>query len=272
MTALRLYSVRMRAEHGGRHLSGAERLVREQLLGSTVANLVERAQAKGIPPDKITVSVEAIGDRKIDSIRSLDLVVHDCADTALCRSLASASLVRAGVSERASSAAFGALDGGPAPSGGNMRGAMVMDAQSGERLEPDRERGIRASRFDWSESAETEASAALALAGLAHVRTREALALASKVAHAPGIVAELCWSDDPDYSAGYVAAPALGYQRFSHLKEEGGPFGGRVFFVDRAAWSYEPFRSYLQERTVIIDTVGAIRSAGQEEPRCRTGR
>ena len=34
---------------------------------------------------------------------------------------------------------------------------------------------------------------------------REALVLASKVQSAEGIVGELCWSDDPDDTIGYVA-------------------------------------------------------------------
>jgi len=97
-----------------------------------------------------------------------------------------------------------------------MRGAMIIDARTGDRMEPDQERGVRASRFDWTDDALEAINRKLAVIGLTHFRTREALALATKVAHAPGMVAELCWSDDPDYTAGYVASRATGYVRFRY--------------------------------------------------------
>jgi len=56
--------------------------------------------------------------------------------------------------------------------------------------------------------------------------------LASKVASVKGTIAELCWSDDPFYTTGYVASKKLGYVRIPHLKKEGDYHGGRVFFVD----------------------------------------
>lgn len=70
---------------------------------------------------------------------------------------------------------------------------------------------------------------ALAGAGLGHFRTFEALALATKVIWS-GVVAELCWSDDPEYVAGYVAAAAEGYVRFPRFKPAGA-VGGRVFYL-----------------------------------------
>jgi 6-carboxyhexanoate--CoA ligase len=141
-----------------------------------------------------------------------------------------------------------------------MRGAIIMDAQSGERLEPDQERGIRASRFDWSEDASERIKRNLETAGLAHHRTREALALATKVAHAPGMVAELCWSDDPDYTAGYAASTGLGYVRFPCLKQSGDPKGGRVFFVNREIVNMDALISYLETDAVLITEIGECRS------------
>ena len=46
---------------------------------------------------------------------------------------------------------------------------------------------------------------------------REALVLASKVQSAEGIVGELCWSDDPDYTVGYVACNGI-YHRIPNMK------------------------------------------------------
>jgi len=133
---------------------------------------------------------------------------------------------------------------------------MMIDAKTGERAEPDQERGIRASRFDWSDTALTEVAARLAALGLTHFRTREALALATKVAHAPGIIAELCWSDDPDYTAGYAASLSCGYVRFPFLKKRGNDRGGRAYFVRHGEFDREACISYLEQDAVLITELG----------------
>ena len=77
------------------------------------------------------------------------------------------------------------------------RGALLVDAHSFTRLEKDPERGVRASCMDFQGTYRSVSKKEHFL---------EALILASKVAHAPGICAELCVSDDPDYVTGYVAS------------------------------------------------------------------
>ncbi len=265
MSGAKLYSLRMRASREGRHLSGGERIVREELLPQTVTDLLARARSKPLQPDQVVVTLDAIARENVRSIRSLDLLAVETAGTAASRSLAASLLSRAGVSERAAEAALDALARGPAASGGNMRGAVILDARSAARLEPDQERGIRASRFDWSDDAAVQAGQELERLGLGHFRTREALALASKAALAPGMVAELCWSDDPDYTAGYLAVPGLGYVRFPQMKEPGIATGGRVFFVDRSAWDPAAFQEFLQRTPVLITAVGSFRAVQDAE-------
>jgi 6-carboxyhexanoate--CoA ligase len=160
------------------------------------------------------------------------------------------------VSNEAVLLAIRLLSTGPAPDGKTMRGAVILDAVTAERIEPDQERGVRASRFDWNEVAFHKISADLAAAGLTHYRTREALALATKVAHAPGVVAELCWSDDPDYTAGYLASLRTGYVRFPCLKKAGDPKGGRVIFIDRSDLKLDELLTYLRSEPVLITNVG----------------
>jgi 6-carboxyhexanoate--CoA ligase len=156
--------------------------------------------------------------------------------------------------------AIALISRGAAPSGSTMRGAMIMDARNGERLEPDQERGVRASRFDWTDDASVMVSSHLASLGLTHHRTREALALATKVTHGPGVIAEICWSDDPDYTAGYVASQQKGYVRFSHLKQMGDPKGGRVIFVDPVNVRLDGLIQYLQIEPVLISNVGIFKN------------
>jgi len=142
-----------------------------------------------------------------------------------------------------------------------MRGAMLVDAQSGQRLEPDRARGVRASRMDLTPAAEQELRRGLAALGLDNAHVREALVLAAKVLSAPGIVAELCWSDDPAYTAGYVAAPALGYVRFPYLKPFGEERGGRAFFVRREGLDLAALIEHLERSVLLVDSIGALHGA-----------
>jgi 6-carboxyhexanoate--CoA ligase len=265
----RLYSVRMRASTGQSHLSGAERLVPADRIGRTMKDLVDRALSKQLAPDQIVVTLEALGDSPVRSIPSLDLISLNMQDLAACRENATNVLKSSGVSPDAIQAAFHALEKGSAPGGGNMRGAMLIDAETGERLEPDRSRGVRVSRFDWSDGASGWIDRELSALGLTHFRTKEALALATKVAHAPGIVAELCWSDEPDYTAGYVADRTKGYVRFPHLKRAGNGFGGRAFFVAHADLDKNALMAYLQETPVLITEIGTCRA--EDAPPCRRG-
>ncbi|MFN3976837.1 MAG: 6-carboxyhexanoate--CoA ligase, partial [Aquificaceae bacterium] len=65
--------------------------------------------------------------------------------------------------------------------------------------------------------------------------------------------AELCWSDDPDYTTGYVAGKNIGYVRIKPMKEEGVPIGGRVYFVKRD--SLERIISCLERKALLIESL-----------------
>jgi 6-carboxyhexanoate--CoA ligase len=103
--------------------------------------------------------------------------------------------------------------------------------------------------------------ASLRCAGLGHRRVLEALVLAGKVLSAPGVVAELCWSDDPEYLIGYVADPDHGYQRISALKPIGDRHGGRVFFVKSGTFCIVELTDYLERQPVLFDELGKINPA-----------
>ena len=79
---------------------------------------------------------------------------------------------------------------------------------------------------------------------------REALVLASKVQSAEGIVGELCWSDDPDYTVGYVACNGV-YHRIPNMKKLGSHIGGRVFFVQPEI-DRESVIEYLEKAPVLV--------------------
>jgi 6-carboxyhexanoate--CoA ligase len=265
-----LYSIRMRASLKGGHISGAERIVAEEKIDDVMRELAARAMNKTAVPDEIVIKVEALRGKPLRTLPALDVVTLSVPDAQAGRSAAVRVLQQTGVSGHAALAAIDCLSKGAAPSGRNMRGAILMDAQSSGRLEPDQERGVRASRFDWSREALKDIELRLGTIGLTHERTREALALATKVAHAPGVVAELCWSDEPDYTAGYVASLQTGYVRFSCLKENGDPKGGRVFFVNVNNLNLDGLVTYLQVEPVMIVKTGECGAAVTPDEYFRT--
>jgi 6-carboxyhexanoate--CoA ligase len=191
---------------------------------------------------------------------------YDVADWYAGRECARSLLRRAGVADVAIETAMAQLVAGPAPGNRVMRGAMVVDALTGARMESDPARGVRVSRMDLAVEARAGILAALTAAGLGHHRVADALVLAGKVLRAPGIVAELCWSDDPGYPVGYVAAPADGYQRITRLKAVGDNYGGRAFFVRTARWNRAAFVAYLERQAVLFNAVGTIDPPQPWEP------
>jgi 6-carboxyhexanoate--CoA ligase len=67
-------------------------------------------------------------------------------------------LEEAGIRKDLAKKAIELLEKGANPKGGNMRGAVLMDIKTGERLEPDQERGIRTVRVDWKDRRRNKAS------------------------------------------------------------------------------------------------------------------
>ena len=260
-----LYSIRMRASTGNRHVSGAERIISLNKLDAAVQALVSRARNKKFTPEQIVITIDRLENIPITTLTALDVVTVNTPDMTTGRSAASRILRSLGISEQSVMSALNLLCNGATPHGRTMRGAMIIDSQQGERLEPDHERGVRASRFDWTDDAFDTITRKLTAIGLTHFRTHEALALATKVAHAPGIIAELCWSDEPDYTAGYVASRSNGYVRFPMLKLPGDTSGGRAFFVDRNNMNMEAFIRYLQIEPVLIVDGGKFRNPMESE-------
>ena len=258
MTDEDLYNIRMRASAGGNHLSGAERIVRAENIDGVVRGLLARSRSKESFPDNVTIHIERLQDQPIRYLTALNVLTISVSDVHSGREAAARILEYAGVSGLAAAKALTLLSAGASLSGKTMRGAIIMDAGSGERLEPDQERGVRASRFDWTDEAFTTVDSRLTALSLTHHRTREALSLATKVAHAPAVVAELCWSDDPDYIAGYVASLHTGYVRIPVLKQSQDPKGGRVIFIDRAVLNLASLINYLETDPVLIAAVGEI--------------
>lgn len=249
-----LYSIRMHASRQQRHLSGAEDLVPATGVEAAAQAMLHRAWTHA--PQSVFVAIDQVDTADLVRGRLSDLTLASVADVAAGRQRALVELQRAGVSLGAANMALTAI-ANSAGSDGVMRGAMLVDAGSGQRLEPDQSRGVRATRFGVTPAAKADCERLLAVHGLTHHRTREALVLSAKVLAAPAVIAELCWSDDPDYPAGYVASKQGGYLRIPQLKKSGDCAGGRAFFL--AAGS-DPASTiaFLEQTPFLVTAIGAV--------------
>lgn len=135
-----------------------------------------------------------------------------------------------------------------------MRGAALILEKSAIHMEPDIERGVRVSRLGIEKAAENALIKKLSRMRINTTTVREALILASKVASHPDVIAEICISDDPDYTTGYIASKQLGYLRIPNIKKHGQKHGGRVFIIKEYA-NIDKLIKYLEKTPAIISGV-----------------
>lgn len=246
-----LYSIRMRSakggahENGGRHISGAERILSKEELAQTASELVTRAltHSKGCA-DFIRITIDAIEDDDIVYKPALDVAITKAASVTEGLNEAYRLLEASGIKQEAVEKALILLRSQPE----NMRGALICNAYTGDRMDTLGLRGIRVSRMAFAEPA--KAIPYFEKEGHTGVHFTEAIVLASKVLGYPDILGEFCVSDDPDYAVGYVSYGNT-YHRLTPVKELGDQRGGRIFFV-KPNTDMEALRRYLEETTVLV--------------------
>ena len=243
------YSLKMRAsqqvgegeQKHEQHISGAERIVGRDSVEAVCSAMVKRAMthSKG-DPDFINVKIEKVHESDIQILKALPVTRVDVESwqEGLEKAFGLIGDAAAGVREKLPELLRETFP---------MRGAMLYDIATGVRLEPDHERGVRATYMDALHSSEVDGC---------KNHFNEAIVLATKVANAPGMVAEFCVSDDPNYVTGYVASKELGYVRIMKMKEMGDENGGRIFLFDSRKASAEECIEYLQKKKILVD-VGA---------------
>ncbi|HAT98422.1 MAG TPA: 6-carboxyhexanoate--CoA ligase [Acidaminococcaceae bacterium] len=251
-----LFSLKMRAaqggphEKGGRHISGEERIVGEKDVECVIHEMLLRAKGhqRG-QADFVNIKLQVVD--KTHALYKPVLSFSECSSSTAeeGRGVALKELVSAGVSAKAARMGIDAILALP----DSMRGAMLLNSETGSRMDRTGNRGVRVSNMDVDNPADFAAS--LLKHGLKGDHVREALVLASKVAAGDGVVAELCWSDDPLYVTGYVGSGKNGYRRIPVLKKMNCGIGGRVFFV-KPGTDIVALTEYLEEQIVFI-TAGA---------------
>lgn len=251
-----LFSVRMRAAKEKNmsedtiHISGGEGMCTYEQITELSSELLHKAitHERG-NPDTIHITIEKVKELP-KFAPPLSVTDHDAQTVEEGRKIASQLLLDIGISQESVTAALKHMIN-PVP----IRGAALLDEKTGARLDQRGKKGVRVSRMDWD-------VANLKFLqkkdpGLVKMRIKEAYALASKVAFYPEIVAELCWSDDPGYTIGYVSGRQIGYHRIPFLKNLGDSTGGRVFFISsQFSKKVEDLIEKLERQPVLIGWEG----------------
>lgn len=223
------YSVRMRASRQSTHISGAERLTSHtEDIPGIATSLVTRGFTHELgTPDSLTLTCEQVASppRLLDPLAVQEHAGPEC------------------IPELLSGLPESGWEVVTSPE--TMRGAALIDIATGRRVEPNHERGVRVTHMDWAELTH----GVQAKATKDHFR--EALVLATKTLSCPGIVAELCVSDDTSYTTGYIARDGV-YHRIPRIAP--GARGGRAFFVDLTQASVEQIIAYLEHEPVLVRT------------------
>ncbi len=234
-------SVKMRASLKDKHISGAEKIISESDMHACVNSLLTRARnhAKG-KPDFISLKIEEIEET---DITYLDPLKVSCLDVKTAQEgLQKASELLEKINTKHADKIMQFLQEAYA-----LRGAILLDVDTLERLESNRQRGVRATYMDSVHSDFLDPS---------KNHFREALILATKVANAPNIIGEICISDDPDYVTGYVASRELGYVRITKMKALGSELGGRIFLYRGDRKDVSKTIEYLEHQCVLINCNG----------------
>ncbi|MEW6739041.1 MAG: 6-carboxyhexanoate--CoA ligase [Nitrospirota bacterium] len=249
-----MWNIRMRASKtvGSQkeiHISGAEGIYEDSEISKIVKKYAERAlnHPRG-KPDNIVITIEEI-KQKPKKVQLLPVTTLRCKSPDEAKKTIFQTLSGIGVPTKAIKNSFKVLT-----SQKIMRGAALILEKSAIRMEPDRERGVRVSRLGIEKAAEKVLVKKLSKMRVDTTTVKEALILASKVASHPDVTAEICISDDPDYTTGYIASKQFGYLRIPNIRRHGEKHGGRVFIIKEDA-DIGKLIKYLEKTPVIVSGV-----------------
>ncbi|MEN2985658.1 MAG: 6-carboxyhexanoate--CoA ligase [Thermodesulfovibrionaceae bacterium] len=244
-----MWSVRMRASKFIKdfsvHISGAEGIYETREIEKTLKNFLKRAlfHSKG-EPDSVVLTIEKITE-PILKIKALPVKTIFCKSSEEAYRIVVEKLLESGVSLKAISEAWNIIKNF------KLRGASLIEAETGQRLEPDKQKGVRVSRIHMDKKRKIQVIKRVRNLTSEPQRVVEALTIASKVSFRTEVLAELCVSDNPDYTTGYVASKKFGYLRITNIKNLGESYGGRAFFV-KTPLNLEELVYFLEKTPVIV--------------------
>ncbi|UEX90228.1 6-carboxyhexanoate--CoA ligase [Staphylococcus ratti] len=220
-----MYSVKMRASQDHEHLSGAETICE----ASEIEHMIQSYFQKGFQhenghADFLNLKIEKLTS-PVKHVHALPIMEHPQFSF---ETLA----VKTGISQMAIAQAWQIIRNETC-----YRGAVIVDAQTGERLDNFGVRGCRVTHFCFQQRSEKS---------VLNARVQDALSIASIIQSNEGVLGELCVSDDLNYTTGYFANQK-GYHRLFELKKKGSREGGRVIFVNHQ-FNMETFLYFCQQQ------------------------
>ena len=239
-----LYSIKMRASQKIKdkniHISGAEKIIDKSNIKICTDSLIKRALAhENGEADFINIKIENIKKEDVIELQALPVINEPAATKEEGFTILKNYLDDLGIKK--SSEILKLIK-----KCANIRGAILLNINTFERMEPDFTRGIRATYMD---------SKKFALCSKKN-HFSEAIILATKVSNAPNIVGEICISDDKNYVTGYFASKKTGYIRISKLKEKGDPIGGRIFLYNgKTKKDLSETIYFIEKQPVIVKNV-----------------
>lgn len=183
-----MYSIKMRASHEDIHISGAETMCEFEDLENYLKKYFNKAfNHENGNIDFLNLKIEKV-KAPIQTLVALP-VVENLNDT--LTQLAK----QTGVSEYALNKGLEFIKNDI-----TYTGAIILSAQTGQRLDSTEQRGIRVTQLAFK---------TCKCNGEISERVKDARALATCINAFEGVKAELCVSDDLHYTTGYFASPKL---------------------------------------------------------------
>ncbi len=244
----------MRIHQEGTHLSGAEELVPAQELEHVLASFSKRLLPHAFnnpthPPQQIvTIDPVSKGDIQRKSLLPVQFLESpSCEESAKGLQELLESLLPEGQAESILEIFRKEIMETPP-----RHGALLVTSRGRPFLEAGTT-GIRTTHLgcDPSLRKALEENLDHFLAKPNH-RFIDALVLASKVLASESVLLEICVSDDPSYTTGYMASRLFGYVRIPHMKKPGIPKGGRLYVVSPTVHLPTLLRE-LRETPVLFD-------------------
>lgn len=236
-----LYNIRMRASVNGKHCSGGEEILAEKDLEDGVARLFKRGFESPSPHFRkdvsISIRVEGVAPEKLRRsallpVRQLDSD-DDQTTRSFIRSFLHLSLRQISVDhEKSTQNILDCIDSFLRPEAAAMWGAIIL-SPSGEKI-PLPDDGVRTTHIGIESQTRNDLLTSARSNGISGRRFPEALMLASKVLAQRQVHLELCISDDPTYTTGYIAGKNIGYIRLPHIKRSGMTGGGRIYLLNKS--------------------------------------
>ena len=263
----RFFNIRMRASWNGKHCSGGEEILPERDLEEGVSRLFRRGL--GSSPhhlkNDLSISIRVDGVAPEDLQRSQLLPVRQLhseseeTTRSFIRSFLLLSLGKISVDHKKSTQKIlDYIDSFLKPGTNPLWGAMIL-SPSGERI-PVPEEGVRTTHIGIEQQTKEDLASSAESNGISGRRFPEALMLASKVVAQPLIQIELCVSDDPNYTTGYIAAKNIGYIRLPHMKKAGVTGGGRIYILNKIPDDHAmaDLITGLRETSVLFERISPI--------------